>query len=81
MEEQHCMLKEARLNLTTPLTSEVEASEPENYGGARPKTTSRAKVTSVNPSILPQETVAKTYCSHSRIDKNSSLKIILPIKG
>ena len=27
-EEKHCSLEEARLNLTTPLTSEVEASEP-----------------------------------------------------
>ena len=27
MEEQHCRLDEARLNLTTPLISEVEASE------------------------------------------------------
>ena len=33
MEEQHCRLEEVRLNLTTPLTSEVEVSEPENYGG------------------------------------------------
>ena len=30
-----------RLNLTTPLTYEFEASELENYDGARPKTTSR----------------------------------------
>ena len=36
-EEQHHRLEEVRLNLTTPLTSEGEASEPENYGGARPK--------------------------------------------
>ena len=35
-EEQHCRLEEARLNLTTPLTPKVEASEPESYGGARP---------------------------------------------
>ena len=41
-EEQHHRLKEVSLNLTTPLTSEAEASEPENYGRARPKTTSRA---------------------------------------
>ena len=39
--EQYHRLEEARLNLT-PLTSEVEASEPEKYGEARPKTTSRA---------------------------------------
>ena len=29
-------LEEARLNLTTSLISEVEASEPESYGRARP---------------------------------------------
>ena len=53
-EKQHCGLKEVRLNLTTPLTSETEASEHETYSGARPKTTSRAKLTSVAPSTLPQ---------------------------
>ena len=42
-EEQHHRLEEVRLNLMTPLTSEVEASEPENHGGARHKTKSRAK--------------------------------------
>ena len=70
MQEQHCRL-EVRLNLTTPLTSEVEASEPENYGGARPKTTSRANLTSVPPSVLLQEAVAKTYSSHpeSRLEQ------------
>ena len=47
VEEQHCRLEEARLNLTTPLTSEVEASEPEIHGEARPKTTSRPKLASV----------------------------------
>ena len=51
-EEQHCRLEEARGNLTTPLTSEVEASKPEICGEARPKTKSRA--------------VAKTYDSHYR---------------
>ena len=73
-EEQHCRLKEVRLNLTTSLTSEVEASEPENYGGARPKTTSRAHVTSVTPSVVPQETVAKTYPSHSRTKQEQQLE-------
>ena len=66
-EEQHHRLRKTRLNLTTPLTSEVEASEPENYGRARPKTKSRANLTSVAPSVLPQETVAKTYSSHSKV--------------
>ena len=66
VEEQHCRLEEARLNLTTPLTSEVEASEAENYGGARPKVKARAQVTSVTPSVFPQETVARKYDSHSR---------------
>ena len=66
VEEQHSRLEEARLNLTTPLTSEVEASEAENYGGARPKVKSRAQVTSVTPSVFPQETVARKYDSYSR---------------
>ena len=74
VEEQHCRLEEARLNLTTPLTSEVEASEPESYGGARPKTTSRAHVTSVTPSVLPQETVAKKYDSHYRAKQEQQLE-------
>ena len=73
-EEQHCRLKEVRLDLTTPLTSKVEASEPENYGGARPKTTSRAHVTSVTPSVLPQWTIAKTYHSHSKTKQDQQLK-------
>ena len=49
MEEQHHGLKDARLNFTTPLTSEAEASKPDNYGGARPKTTLRANLTLVWP--------------------------------
>ena len=74
VEEQHHRPEEARLNLTTPLTSEVEASEPESYGGARPKTTSRAHVTSVTPSVLPQETVAKTYGSHYKAKQEQQLE-------
>ena len=66
-EEQHRRLEEARLNLTTPLTSEVEASEAEGYGGARPKVKSRAQVTIVTPDVYPQETVAKKYDSHWRV--------------
>ena len=66
-EEQHCRLKEARLNLTTPLTSEVEASEAEGYGGARPKVKSRAQATTVTPNVYPKETVAKKYDSHCRV--------------
>ena len=65
-EEQHCRLEEARLNFTTPLTSKVEASEPKIYGVTRPRIKSRAHVTSVTPSVLHQETVAKTYDSHYR---------------
>ena len=57
-EEQHCRLEEARLNLTTPLTSEVETSELDNYGGASSKITSRANLTLVAPKTLPQEAVA-----------------------
>ena len=70
-EEQHCRLEEARLNLTTPLTSEVEASEAESYGGARPKVKSRAQVT---PSVCPQETVAKRYDSHCRVKPEQQLE-------
>ena len=66
MEEQHCRLGEARLNLTTPHTSKVEASEAEIYGGARPKVKSRAQVTSVTPSVFAQETVVMKYDSHCR---------------
>ena len=60
VEEWNCRLKEVRLNLTTVLTSEAEASEPENYGGAKPKTTSRANSTLVAPNTLPQEAMAQT---------------------
>ena len=64
VEEQHHRLEEARLNLTTPLTSEVEASDAENYGEASSKVKSRAQVTSVTPSVFPQEMVARKYDSH-----------------
>ena len=67
VEEQYYRLEGARGNLTTPLTSDVEAPEPEIYGGARPKTKSRASIKSAIPSTLPQETVAKTYDSHYRV--------------
>ena len=74
VEEQHCRLEEARSNLSTPLTSKIEASEPEIYGGARPKSKSRAHVRSVTPSVLPQETVAKTYDSHYRAKQEQQLE-------
>ena len=74
VEEQHCRLEEARLNLSTPLMSKVEASEPEIYGGARPKIKSRAHVTSVTPSVLPQETVAKTNDSHYRAKQEQQVE-------
>ena len=61
-EEKHCKLMEARLNLTIPLTS-----EPEIYGGAMPKTTARAKLTSVAPGVLAQEAVAQAYSSQSKV--------------
>ena len=70
-EEQHCRLGEARLNLTTPLTSEVEASEAESYGGVSPTVKSRAQVT---PSVCPQETVAKRYDSHCRVKPEQQLE-------
>ena len=67
-EEPHCRLKEVRLNLTTPLTSEAEASEPENYSEARLKTISRANITSDVPVTLPQEVVVPTCnSSHSKL--------------
>ena len=74
VEEQHHRLEEARLNLTTPLTSEVEASEAEGYGGARPKVKSRAQVTTVTPHVYPQETVAKKYDSHCRVKPEQQLE-------
>ena len=74
VEEQHCRLEEARLNLTTPLTSEGEASEAESYGGARPKVKSRAQVTTVTPDVYPQETVAKEYDSHCRVKPEQQLE-------
>ena len=64
-EEQHCRPDEARLNLTAPLTSEAEASEPENYGGARPITTSRANSTLITPNTLPQQAMAQMSSCHS----------------
>ena len=73
-EEQHRRLEEARLNLTTPLTSEVEASEAEGYGGARPKVKSRAQVTTVTPDAYHQETVAKKYDSHGRAKPEQQLE-------
>ena len=57
-----------------PLTSEVEASESEIFGGARPKTKSRASVKSAIPSTLTQETVAKTYDSHYRARQEQQLE-------
>ena len=73
-EEQHHRLEEAKLNLTTPLTFEVEASEPESCGGTRPKIKLRAHVTSVTPSVLPQETMAKRYDSHYRAKQEQQLE-------
>ena len=73
-EEQHCRLEEVRLDLTTPLTSEVEASEPENYGGASPKTTSRANLTSIVPNTLPQEAMAQTFSCHSGLRQEQPLE-------
>ena len=49
-----------RLKLTTPLTSEAEASEPEDNNRARAKTTSRANLTLGPPNTLPQEAVVQT---------------------
>ena len=74
VEEQHRRLEEARLNFTTPLTSEVEASEAESYGGARPKVKSRAQVTTVTPEVYPQETVAKIYDSYCRVKPEQQLE-------
>ena len=80
-EEQHHRLEEARLNLTTPLTSEAEASEPENYGGSRPKTTSRVILTSVVPGMLPQEGVVHK-CESFKVKAGTATgKACCPIKG
>ena len=73
-EEQHHRLEEARLNLTAPLTSEVEASEAKSYGWARPKVKSRAQVTTVTPNVYPQEPVAKKYDSHCRVKPEQQLE-------
>ena len=73
-EEQHHRLEEARLNLTTYLTSEVEASEAEMYGGARPKVKPSAQITSVTPSVFPQENVAKKHDSHGRAKPEQQLE-------
>ena len=73
-EEQHCRLEEARLNLTKPITSEVKASEAEIYGRARPKAKSRAQVTLVTPSVLPQENVARKYDSNGRAKPEQQLE-------
>ena len=67
VEDQHCRLEEARLNLTTPLASDTEASEAKNYGRARPKTITRAKLTLLVPSTVSQEAMASTYSDHSRL--------------
>ena len=67
VEEQHDRLKETRLNLTTPVTSEAKASEPDNYGGARPKTTSRANITFIVPGMLPEEAMVCDYKTYSKL--------------
>ena len=74
VEEQHCRLEEVRMNLTTPLTSEAEASEPENYDGPRPKTTSRVNLTSIAPNALPQEAMAQTSSCHSGLRQRQPLE-------
>ena len=73
-EEQHCRLEEVRLNVTTPLTSVAETSEPENCGGARSKTISKVQLTSVVPNTLPQEAVVHNYTSHSRLRQEEPLE-------
>ena len=73
-EEQHGRLEELRLNLTTPLTSDAEASEPENYSGAGLKTTSRANLISAVPSVLPQEAVVCNYESHPWLRQEQPLE-------
>ena len=73
-EEQHHRLEEERLNLTTAITSKVETSEPENYAGAKPKTTSRAKLTFIVPSNLPQEAVVPDFSDHSRFRQEQPMK-------
>ena len=74
VEEQHCRFEEARLKLRRPLISEVEVSQPENYGGARPKITSRANLMLVSPNALAQEAMAQTYSSHSKLRQEQQLE-------
>ena len=53
-EEQQCLIEEAQLKLPTPQTSAMEsASEAENYGGARPKTTQRVTIRSPQVEAVP----------------------------
>ena len=61
------------MNLTILLTSEAEASELENYGGTRLKTTSNANLTSAAPGVLTQEVVAKNYSCHSKARQEQQL--------
>ena len=78
MEEQHHRLEEARINLTKPFTSEAEASEQENYGGTRSKTTSRATLTYAAPSVMPQKLWSKLIEAITNQGRNSNLRIVLP---
>ena len=83
-EEQHCRLKEVRLNLTTPLTSEVEASEPENYGGARPKTIIKSQIDIWLPPVLCLRRLwlQTNNSSHSELKQGQPLeKTCCPIEG
>ena len=53
-EEQQCLIEEVQLILPTPQTSAVEsASEAENYGWARPKTTQRVTIRSSQVETVP----------------------------
>ena len=65
VEEQHWRLEEVRMNLTTPLTCEGEASEPENFAGARLKITSRASLTLLLLILCLMRWWPQTYSHHS----------------
>ena len=73
-EEQYCCLEEARVNITIQMTSQVETSEAENYGRARPTTNLRAKPTSYIKSTLPQKAMAQPPKSQLETRQDQALE-------
>ena len=57
-EEQQCLMEDMQLRLPAPQTSAVDsASEAEIYGGARPKTTQRVMIRSLQVNDIPSGTI------------------------